>query len=80
MAEDQEGPLNKVDDANVLILSQCATCALKWADAPRCDAYPLGIPLAVLLNQQDHSKPIAGDLGLQWVPAYDGAKREAREL
>jgi hypothetical protein len=31
-----------------------------------CAAYPEGIPRSILLNEQDHTKPINGDHGIQF--------------
>ena len=31
-----------------------------------CVAYPEGIPRSILLNEQDHTKPIKGDHGIQF--------------
>lgn len=33
-----------------------------------CDAYPGGIPRAILLNQRDHRKAAPGDHGIHFAP------------
>ena len=37
-----------------------------------CDAFPEGIPSAVLFDEVDHRTPYTGDHGLQWTPATKG--------
>jgi hypothetical protein len=52
--------------------SQCSTCARfvsPWASADyraTCEAFPQGIPQAVLDNTLDHRQPIEGDNGIRW--------------
>lgn len=57
-------PLDELD------VSQCMRCARldKNSDEARCEAFPDGIPDAILANDVDHRKPYEGDHGLQFVP------------
>lgn len=34
----------------------------------RCDAFPEGIPMNILLNQVDHRKEVEGDHGIRFQP------------
>ena len=43
-----------------------------------CDAYPDGVPDAILDNEWDHRQPVEGDNGLQFVP-IDGFSNEDAE-
>lgn len=36
-----------------------------------CDAYPAGIPAAILTAAADHRLPYAGDRGLRYDPIHD---------
>jgi hypothetical protein len=38
-------------------------------DGRRCDAFPAGIPDAILENEVDHTKPLKGDHGMQYRKA-----------
>lgn len=48
-------------------------------DGFTCEAFPGGIPPAIILNSQDHSFPVEGDHGIQYEsnggPEYGLAKR-----
>lgn len=59
--------------------SQCYSCARRWrlidtddayAALPTqiCEAFPEGIPDAVMQMRVDHRNPIQGDQGLRWEP------------
>jgi hypothetical protein len=37
-----------------------------------CDAYPDGIPTAIVESRADHTKPLPGDHDLQFEPLYPG--------
>jgi hypothetical protein len=48
---------------------QCSDCVhFRLAGVLSCDAFPGGIPDEILLAEWDHSKPIAGDHGIQYEP------------
>lgn len=36
-----------------------------------CSAYPFGIPYDIRSGDTAHDLPIAGDNGIQWLPAFD---------
>lgn len=59
------GEYETVDDLQV---SLCANCWRKFDGAATCDAFPEGIPLAILLGLADHRKNLPGDLGLAYDP------------
>jgi hypothetical protein len=48
---------------------QCWTCA-HLSDGPSmtCKAYPEGIPDALQLGRESHSRPYKGDNGIRWKP------------
>ena len=48
--------------------TQCGTRRQRYLSAARCNAYPAGIPLAILTDRVDHHQPVAGDRGIQWTP------------
>ena len=55
----------------MIIQSQCALCkhfhsANVLQDT--CDAFPTGIPEAVLLNEVSHRRPVNGDHGIRFEP------------
>lgn len=45
----------------------------------RCDAFPDGIPEAILTSDRDHRKPYRGDGGLRFDPVDDAAVTFAAE-
>ena len=53
------------------LLPQCARCARYNEEETRillsCEAFPDGIPDDIFFNTLDHTKPINGDHGLQFV-------------
>jgi hypothetical protein len=51
---------------------QCPDCRhLRDATAWACDAFPAGIPAAILTNRHDHTKPYPGDHGIRFEPIDD---------
>lgn len=55
-------------DGQMPTISQCVACARKTPGAGTCEAFPDGIPDAILLNDADHRYPFPGDGGLQFKP------------
>ena len=56
---------------------------LKLGDAPNkpaCDAYPLGIPLAILLSKVDHRNGYSKDQAIIFEPVDEEAVEYAAEL
>jgi len=52
---------------------QCSRCIrLRLLSVGRlgatCDAFPDGVPEAIVTGQADHARPIRGDNGLRFVP------------
>ena len=45
--------------------SQCHTCKY-WRGTLACDAFPEGIPDAVVFGGVSHKEPIEGDHGIQY--------------
>ena len=55
------------------VTSQCQTCARRNPNMVTCQAFPDGIPLAIILGAYDHTNPyiIEGDVadkGLRYLP------------
>jgi hypothetical protein len=48
--------------------NQCPRC-LRYRGDAACDAFPKGIPEKILTGLVDHSKPVSGDKGKQFLPA-----------
>lgn len=46
----------------------CDSCA-RYRGYGKCEAYPAGIPDAILWGDADHRQPLDGDHGLQYVMA-----------
>ncbi len=53
----------------MIIDPQCFECRrLLPVKGMKCEAFPDGIPDAILLNEHDHHAPFPGDHGLQFEP------------
>ena len=50
----------------------CATCALLQLPQYTCEAFPKGIPDAILNNEHDHRQPYEGDGGITYRPLRAG--------
>jgi hypothetical protein len=50
--------------AGELGYSQCIDCRHKHRTGPTCEAFPDGIPQAILTNDHDHREPYQGDGGV----------------
>lgn len=47
----------------------CFECQRLNGTVPmECEAYPTGIPQAILMSEVDHHNPYEGDHGLQYLP------------
>lgn len=49
-------------------LSQCVWCRHRWANGQRCEAFPNGIPEAIIRNRHDHREAYDGDSGVRFEP------------
>lgn len=59
------------------VFPQCFRCKHLFGGAAyNCDAFPTGIPEAILTNDHDHRKPYDGDHGIRFEPK-DGEPAEA---
>lgn len=56
------------DSRHGISISQCVKCR-HWQRNGTCKAFPKGVPIAILANEHDHSKPYEGDGGLLFSPA-----------
>lgn len=57
-------------DFNRSNVIQCLTCRhrVKGVHPIACDAFPGGVPDAILRNQHDHRQPYPGDHGILYEP------------
>jgi hypothetical protein len=60
-----------------LIPSQCPACLNLRAVGYQCDAFPAGIPAAMLTGGGDHREPLDGDHGKRFEQANTPSAREA---
>ena len=62
----------KLDGNYDLIGSLCLLCRHRAAGEHQiCAAFPQGIPLAILRDEQDHHFPYSGDHGIQFSPCLE---------
>ena len=55
--------------------AQCRICKhLRDARLWTCDAFPYGIPAAILSNRFDHRNPFPGDHGIRFEPITSAPK------
>ena len=47
-------------------LSPCANCKHKSLGSATCDAFPAGIPEAIIWGKNGHTKPYQGDHGIRF--------------
>ena len=47
--------------------STCINCA-RYKDTLKCEAFPNGIPKAILEGWQSHTSPFKGDNGVRFKP------------
>jgi hypothetical protein len=48
---------------------QCRACVRWRPNSGSCEAYPLGIPIAIQLLGADHRQPMEGDHGIRFEQA-----------
>lgn len=61
--------LRMSDPGGFVILTPCARCARRDPeDSLVCQAFPDGIPQAILAGENQHTAPFPGDRGLQFIP------------
>lgn len=57
----------------------CSSCAhLDTSRERHCAAFPVGIPLAIWLGDNDHTRPYLGEHGIQFEPVRAGARRRVQ--
>lgn len=52
---------------------------INW-DKPRCEAFPGGIPQAIIENERDHREPYQGDDGVRFDADSDTGRDYARDM
>ena len=57
-----------VEDPGLVALSPCAHCRWSSTVDATCDAFPDGIPEAMLTGKDQHRAPVKGDNGIQFSP------------
>jgi hypothetical protein len=64
----------KPGDVRMNVPRQCSNCThLRDGKLWTCDAFPRGIPAAILTNQFDHTKAFPGDHGIRFEPKEVGS-------
>lgn len=51
--------------------NSCSSCQRYNTEEIICDAFPEGIPDAIIYGENLHDKPVSGDHGLQYLPVAD---------
>ena len=54
---------------------QCLRCA-HYTGQAECEAFPDGIPVAIIQGEIDHTKPYPGDNGIQFEPVKEPANAQ----
>ena len=59
-----------------VLKSQCLYCKHldtknSWTPVLKCGAYKTKVPLEIIRNEIDHTKPYKGDNGIQFEPIED---------
>ena len=58
----------------------CLTCEhINRKDTTKCDAFPEGIPFAIVSGGIEHTKPFPGDNGIIYSPNESVKKRQKEE-
>ena len=53
--------------ATLDVTPACWTCVHKYRGAPACEAFPKGIPEAILNGSHQHRQPYPGDGGIRYT-------------
>ena len=67
MAKKLQGSLGREPLEGQIIVGLCVSCKHKWP-APKCAAFPDGIPGIFLSGKAEHTIPHPGDHGIQYEP------------
>ncbi len=62
-----------------ILPSQCEACRHLRASGWQCDAFPTGIPVAMLTQGGDHRDPLPGDHGVRFEQRAGAEAAEAFE-
>jgi hypothetical protein len=60
----------KEEESNTILghTSQCDDCMYRKAGTVTCEAFPKGIPIAIITGAWDHRAEWEGDGGMRYVP------------